>query len=211
MTNQVNNSNNQGGTISLGTVKQTYEILSEPMRIKIPTTAKTNDYRNLLLANGVHGASYKKSIFMNVKAIDVRKVPTLIQRFYELNDCVGVVLSAEEEDALTMPISKFRFNIVKEIIVHNATATRKATVVPTLPMRGDLVDCVIQYALNKNEPDGYAKDGNGSRILEIGDFIAPEAKTTSGTNWSSFAKTAGIQTSAPVAQAVPVASDEVFE
>lgn len=205
MSNQVNNSNNQGGTISLGTVKQTYEILSEPMRIKVATTAKTNDYRNLALANGPHGASYNKSIFMNIRAVEARKVPSIIQAFYEANDVIGVVLSPEEEDALSMPLTKFKFNIVKEIIVHNATATRKATVVPNLPMKGDIVDCVIQYALNKNEPDGYAKDANGSRILEIGDFIAPEAQTTSGNNWSSFAKTVGVQVTEPVA------SDEVFE
>lgn len=178
-----NVSNNQA-SITLAIVKASYQIINEPTRVKLVAISKPNEWKNPRLKAGKRGDTYSHSFFINLKAVEARKVPSLIAAFYEANDVVGVELTPEEENKLTMPLEDFNFNVVKEVIVH------KDKTAPNLPMKGDMVDCVIQYATDTKNEDGLARDKNNQRILEVGDFIAPKAKETTGVTWASFGQTA---------------------
>ena len=177
------NSNATTMAISLATIIKGYEILNDSTKIKLEVTGNpsASEWVNPKLRDGKRGATYKHSHFINVKAIESRKVPSIIAEFCKFNGVKQTELSKEDLMALEMPLSKFNHNMTKEVISH--TTDKKA---PILPMKGEMIECVIGYAKDTKHEDGYARDKNGQKVLEIANYVVPQATTTSGVSWDSF-------------------------
>ena len=178
--------NNSTMAISLATVMGTYQIVNGADKVKLEVIGNpsASKWVNPRLQAGKRGATYSHSHFINLKAIEARKVRSLILAFYEHNGIKMGTLSPEQERELELPITEFNFNLTKEVIVHNDQDA------PELPMRGDLMECGLGYAMDTRHEDGYARDKDGQKIIEVKNFIVPKAKETTGVSWSSFTASA---------------------
>jgi hypothetical protein len=196
------NSTNSTIVLTLAQIMATYQIVNDANKLKLEVIGNPSNssWVNPRLRDGKRGATYKHSFFINLKAIESRKVRSVILAFYEFNGVKMGSLSPEDEKALELPINLFKFNMTKEVIVHTEQDA------PELPMKGDLMDCGLGFAMDTRNEDGYARDKNGARILEVKNFVVPKAKVESGVSWSSF--TGADDTSADV-NAEAVATEEV--
>jgi hypothetical protein len=171
-------------TIAIATVAE-YALLSSEGKAKLEVIGNpSKPWVNERLAAAA--PTYKHSYLVNFKAIEARKRESVLEAF-----------DGEE----TMPLEDFKFNMVKEIIVHEGNAE------PTLPISGEKVDCNIAYAVNKKE-GGFALDRNGKKILEIRSMLIVAASVPQ--SFGSFAKSEETVTEAtaePVRQSVGAEED----
>lgn len=170
--------------VTLGNIVAGYKIIGEASKLKLEVIGNPSNskWTNPRLKNGSRGESYAHSFFINLKAVESRKVRSVINAFYEYNGLEFGSLSREDEMKLEMPLSDFKFNLTKEVIVH---VDQDA---PRLPMKGDVIECSIGYAMDTAQEDGYARDQNNQKILEVKNFVVPEAKEDTGFSWDSFTK-----------------------
>lgn len=166
------NSNNNSGSISQETIAADYQMISKPGKYKVTVASTPGDWVNERLAKA--SDTYEKSILVNVKAIEQRKVKSVMDAF----DAEGKI-----------PYEKFGFNMTKEIIVHEGRD------VPQLPVSGEEITILVSWAKHKrdNEETGIKAGAfvvdkeNGAKILEITNFIVAQVSTGSSMA-DAFAK-----------------------
>lgn len=167
-----NSSKKYSGTkISKAQVRAKYKVITGPMKVKLRVIGSPNDaqpWTNPDLKKGKYGATYRHSLFVNVRGLDIRMLGLMNAKFAEFG-------------GKEMPIEEFNFNLTKEVIYHQRDIDNGGR---ELPFKNEEIECMIDYATDKD--GNHVLDKANKPILEIVDFIIPKAKQADEFDWDAF-------------------------
>ena len=149
--------------ISKSTIMSQYVIVDGPGKFTVPASGQNNEWVNPNMKKA--GSTYEKTILVNLRAIEARKVQAVIDVFGDRDEV--------------------EINELKNLFIVHQIHLNSGAQSPSLPVKGELVDIAVTEAVDKETGSTLKDKYTGGVVLNITSMIVKAAVKAKGFSFAT--------------------------